>query len=78
VILQREYRQRVYSRSFVASTFLLPAVPVAIFLVTLWSMGSGVHGAPLLAPGHAQAAMAGAVLAAIVLLYVLFGSPFTW
>src|SRR5215475_9221452 len=78
VVLKREFAQRVYSRSFILSTILIPGVLVAMFLVPQILRGSstGTPQVPASVQGHVE--IIGAVVAVSVLLYVLFVSVFTY
>ncbi len=76
IILKREYLQRVVTRSFAASTLLIPGILIAMFLVPAYlTRGSAPPPQPAV---REHAAMIGAVLAAAVLLYVLFVSLFSY
>ena len=76
VILKREYAYRVYTRSFVASTILIPLLLVAMIAVPAYLSRPSGSSAP--APRHMAATTAAGALAAVVLLYVLFMSLFTY
>src|SRR5256885_9949880 len=78
VIIKREYKQRVFSGSFAASTILIPTFLIVMFVVPSLLMrgtGSGA-GAPVNIQQHS--AMATAVVTVSVLLYVLYISLFIY
>jgi ABC-2 type transport system permease protein len=78
IVMKREFFQRVYSRSFLISTLFVPLLLVAIVLIPALLMPhTGTH--PAAQQGlPVSVARAGAILAAVVLLYVLFMSLFTY
>lgn len=78
VILKREYSHRIFTRSFVGSTILMPAFLAVIIVVPVWLSGSRSHPVSSAVPPHVQAATIDGALAAIVLLYVLFISLFSY
>ena len=83
VILKREYAQRVHSRSFIVSTILVPLIPVGIIAAAIWMSRSASHAPPMQVPpsaaaSHVAGSTAGAAFMTIILLYVMFGSLFTY
>jgi ABC-2 type transport system permease protein len=82
VILRREYAQRIYWPSFIASTFLLPGVTLAIPLVAVWLVGRGggtpIHASAAPAVSHIPGAVTGAALSVLFLLFVMFVPLFTY
>ncbi len=78
LVMEREFLTRIFSRSFLASTFLIPAFLVAIVFIPAYLLPHPHSAHPPFPSDRIAAGIVSAAIAVAVLFYVLFVSLFSY